>query len=446
MSIEVRGHSRFDRAAELRFRALAWIVDFFAALLLIEILYLTTGMDPVLDIKLGLLFAVLFLGIAVPFRKYLGGSLGERIWRISKGRTRYRDTAHVWLGSFLTALLITASIGSFEWNIATHPYWSTSEALKLQASVPPADWHVLAFYYTLAPWPTTVDGHPVFYSVPYEVGPPQRFIGHIESDWIHESVRLRLEGPKTPMDYQSRALTREQLKECFLDSPLLNPRCVDIRRTTLEKSLQELHDEGYTKFETSWFYVDNSTIPDETRTQGIRLRGRTSDLVKSRVQDRYILITPHGIHQSITLSYFDDEEGLQAEKDFRTALGALQISEEINPGRAWVDHLLESTKLSALESAADSPHYLEGLAEIQSVLVSKLSVEPSSFDAYYHLAGSSFLLLKYSTKHPDPDLKNLAQATVDRMNRYAHDVSQKATAPDPKLPMLEHMAQDARQF
>jgi hypothetical protein len=448
--LEVRGHSRFDRKAGLGSRLLSWVADFFFGICLTEILYVACRLEPVLDVKLGVLAVFFTLGLAIPCRKFLGGSLGERIWRIHGGLTRAREPSYDWIGSFLTFCLIAISVAVFETKIATHPYWSEAETIRLQATVPPSDWRVLAFYYSLAPWPVSIQGRPVFYSAPYEVGPPQRFIGHIESDWIHESVRLRFEGPKTPMDYQSRALSREELKKCFSNSPLsyllMNPSCVDIRRKTLERSLEELHDEGYAQFETSWFYVDNPALSDDLRTQGVRLRARALGLLKARIQDRYILISPNGIHQTIALSYLENEEGISAERDFKTSLGALQISEDITAGRAWVDHLLESTKLSQLPATTEGPGYLETLAQIQSVLISKLSVDPASFDAYYHLAGSDLLLLKYCAKYSDPDLKSLAQAMVERLNRYAHDVSAKYTENNSKLPMIERLAQDARQF
>lgn len=435
--IEVRGHSRFQRRASIFLLFFAGLVDFLIGALASWGIYRSENWDPALDWKLAPILAASVLLPWILARWALGSSLGERIWKTREGKTGIRENSDNLKAIFLTLVLLGGASYALQTFVLTHPYWSTGSPVSIEAQLPPSDWRVLSFFYTMAPWPVHVNGKPVFYSVPYEVGPPKRFLGHIESDWIKGSVRVSFEGPKTPIEFQSRVLNRSAVHECFLTSPWLAPACVETRRLVLERHLEELRGLGYAKFEVSWFSSGNTALPDEERAQGIRLRAHE----RSRIQDRYILITPQGLHQSISISYPPTPEGFNARDSFLVSLGTLRISEELTQGRAWTDRILQSTELGNLPPTSD-PKYLENLAQIQALLISKISVDPGTFDPYYHLAGSSLLLLKYCMKHPDAELAGLAQAMVERMDRYAHDVAPH----NPRMAELDRLLQDAKQF
>lgn len=419
----------------------AGVVDTLAGLFLVEVFYTVLKLDPLMDWKLTVALAIAILGPWGAARRALGASFGEKIWKTREGKTSVRESSDNLRAILLTIGLAAITVGIFERKIAPHPYWVRGQEVDFPAVMPPSDWRVLSFYYTMAPWPTRVGGNPVFYSIPYEMGPPKRFLGHIESDWIRSSVRVSFEGPKTPMEFQSRVRGRQAIHDCVLRSPLFAPQCAEIRRLTLDRHLDELRALGYTKVELAWFSSENQAIPSDQRAQGVRLRGHQVSGIDERIQDRYILITPQGLHQMISVSYFDNAEGRDAEHDFELAIGALRISEDINQGRAWTDSTLESTKLGELPPITDED-FLTAISEVQGLLVSKISVDPGMLEPYYHLAGSYLLVLKYCLKHPNPELKSLAQAMVERLDRYGHDVAPQ----HPRIADLDRLSQDAKQF
>ena len=434
---EIRGHSRVERPASLFLLFLAGLFDSILGFLLLECVYWLFHLDPLVDWKLAIGLAATILIPWAIARRVMRASLGEKIWRTREGKTGIREASDNVRASILTLSVFAAACGVFHTQIGTHPYWTVGREIRFTAALPPNEWRVLSFYYTMAPWPVAMEGKPVFYSIPYEMAPPKRFIGHIESEWIRSSVRVVFEGPKTPTEFQSRVRNRAAIHDCILSSPWRAPRCAEVRKLTLDRHLEELRASGYTQLNVDWFSSENPAIPEDQRAQGVRLRAQAGD----KFQDRYILITPQGLHQTIAISYLDNVEGHDAERDFEIALGALRISEDLSQGRAWTDNILQSTHLTDLPPATDDD-YLQSLSQIQSLLVSKLSVDPGLFDPYYHLAGSHMLLLKYCVKHPDPGLKSLAQAMVERMDRFAHDVAPR----HPDVSELDRLFQDAKQF
>jgi hypothetical protein len=439
--IEVRGHSRFDRQASIFLRFCAGFLDFLIGAWIVAGIYRARGWDPALDWKLAPIFAGAILIPWLLIRWIVGASIGEHLWKTRGGKASFRETSDTIRATILTAVVFAVGCYAFDQKVLSHPYWSTQYPIFIdpphESALASKDRRVLSFFYTLAPWPLKIGGKPVFYSIPYEVGPPKRFIGHIEADWLASTVRVSFEGPKTPIEFQSRAMNREEVHFCFTTSPWLTPSCVETRRLVLERHLSELRGLGYAQFEVAWFFTVNDGIPAAEGAQGVRLRARDG----SRTQDRYILISPQGLHQSLAISYPESLEGLSARDSFLISLGALRISEDLSQGRAWTDRVLQSTQLNALPALSD-PDYLEKLAQIQAVLVSKISIDPASFDPYYHLAGANLMLLKYCVKHPDTSLSALAQSMVDRMDLFAHDVSPR----NPRLAELDRLLQDAKQF
>lgn len=436
--VEVRGHSHFNREASRNLRFLAGFFDILVGVLLLEAGYWITHAPLILNWKVGPLLALNILMPWISARSVANITIGELIWQIRQGMTRVRSLADELRGSFLTLMILLACLGILKTQILSHPFWETSETIIIPAQLPPSNWKYLAFYYSLAPWPIAVDEQPVFFSIPYELAPPRRFIGHIRSEWLGSAARLTLEGPKTPQEFQARIHTRNEIRNCFRTSPLLSPSCVEVRKLTLERPVKELRELGYAQLSVNWFVSENPAIPEEKQTQGVRIRATDGD----QIEDRYILITPQGMHQSIALSYFDSAEGHQAENNLRITLGALQISEDLNQGRAWMDQVLQSTRLDQLNTSTGSSADLRKLAQIQSLLISKLSMEPASFEAYYHLSGAEFLLLKLALRTSNAPLKSYAQTMIETLNRYAHDVAPQS----PKIRELDRILTDSKHF
>jgi hypothetical protein len=68
-----------------------------------------------------------------------------------------------------------------------------------------------------------------------------------------------------------------------------------------------------------------------------------------------------------------------------------------------VNSEIESIRLDRLRGMQENNNELVAnqLAEIQILLISRISVEPGSYDSYFHLAGTSLLLAKKSIKTQD---------------------------------------------
>jgi hypothetical protein len=457
-NITVRGHSTYARRAPPRVQLLALMTDLVAAALFTELIYAFFGFSPVPNLRALILLVaiavVMFLlsrlRILISSAEVISISIGEWIWGIHRvGEARSPQISNEsQSGIFLTVLMFAVGYGVFEWKIARTPQWVTSYELPIEAVVPPSNWRVLAFHYSLAAWP-----EPVAYFMPYEFGPPKRFVGRVEAILQQSNLgdgkgregsvennndeKIVFEGPKTPMDFASGSVTRTELRNCVLGSPSFH--CALIRDLALSRPLDEMKKVGFSKFELRWFSAKNPMIPEEERAQGIYLHGSGGTEDSPRYQDRYILVSPKGMQQSIIFSYLkaasgqdsltaasamstDGAASVSAADKMKIALGTLRFSDDLNPGRAWVDRELEATRLGELPSPS-SDEYIPRLIQAEGLLISKISVEPGPIESYFHLAGIQALLLQYGIAHHRPDLVDNAKQTLDQVYRFSKDIA-----------------------
>jgi hypothetical protein len=462
-NVAVRGHTMYTGKAPTRTKLLAFATDIVAAGLFTEVIYAFLGLSPVpnlraLTVFLTLWIAALLLGrfrILTSSAEAISISIGEWIWGIHRvGESRSpqvsRESKN---GIFLTALLFVLGFAVFEWKIARAPQWVTSYELPIEAVVPPANWRVLAFHYSLAAWP-----EPVAYFMPYEFGPPKRFVGRIEAILRQAAndndEKIVFEGPKTPMEFQSGSVSRGELRGCVLGSPSFH--CALIRDIALQRPLEEMRKVGFSQFELRWFSAKNPMIPDEDRAQGIFLHATGGTEDSPRYQDRYILVSPKGMQQSIIFSYLkaastdaenaaakppsdnngDPTASMSAADKMKIAIGTLRFSDDLNPGRAWVDRELETIRLGELPDVS-SDQYLPKLVQAEGLLISKISVEPGPIESYFHLAGIQALLLQYGVNHHRPDLVDNAKQTLDQVYRFSKDIAAQSS-PESSTGRLAH--------
>ena len=196
-----------------------------------------------------------------------------------------------------------------------------------------------------------------------------------------------------------------------------------------------MRKQGYSHFELRWFSAENPVIPAEERAQGIYLHSFGGPSESRRFQDRYILVGQKGMQQSLILSYTDTNTGPDsAPAKLKIALGTLRFSEDLNPGRAWVDRELEATHLGAVSTNPDTtqdPEYVQKLMVVAGLLVSKISVEPGPIESYYHLAGIQSLLIRYGEKHHRPDIMDDAKQMLDQVQHFARDIAATAAPESP---------------
>jgi hypothetical protein len=444
MNVTVRGRSVSSNGRATGVSACKRLLVFFSdilfAIVLTEITYAYGGFSKTAGIPLVpgpklfiiLSFFWLFPLILGKFRLMLSSApalsttVGEWMWGIQRsGENRVAYNADENSGIFLTCCLLVVLVSVFEFRISKTPEWMTGSTLSIEAALPPADWRVLAFHYSLAAWPK-----PEGYYMPYEFGPPKRFVGKVEARWGQNAgfaglseEKLVFEGPKTPFPFQNEDVTREQLKQCMIGSSSF--RCAAIRELSLERPLAEMRALGFGKFKLKWFTAVNPVIPEDERAQGILLSG-VAGKETPRYEDRYILVSKKGMQQALIFSYLNSD----SPEKVRIALGTLRFSDDLNPGRAWVDRELESIQLGSLPPASD-PGYLPKLIEAEGLLVSKISVEPGPIETYFHLAGIQAMLLEYGKKNHRADIVDDAKQMLDQVHHFAMDIASQYPANSP---------------
>src|SRR5262249_45590946 len=152
-------------------------------------------------------------------------------------------------------------------------------------------------------------------------------IESVVARWQDPSVTLTIEGPKTPQGLIGSE-KRELLHACFWYQP--NFSCLFARKKALERHFSEMQNLHPTRWETGWIQVENPAILPAQQTQGIHLSATYANVAdQHRVQERVILITPGGVHQTLILDRPEDASptGLDAHRLFMQALQTLRTSD-----------------------------------------------------------------------------------------------------------------------
>ena len=244
----VRGHSTATVKPSVFTKLIAILTDLLLAVVVTEIIYACFNLSPVPDSKFWILLIIFWL-IPMGISRLRKQSFGEWIWkieRVGESRTQVVSAANS-SGIFLTLLLIFIGYGLFKFKIARAPEWTSTPPMAIDAVLPPSNWRVLAFHYTLAAWPP-----PRAYFIPYEFGPPKRFVGKVEALWSsnkasavdsnsdveshYASEKLVFEGPKTPQIFASGEVTRKDLKDCVLGAPSFH--CAWTRELAIKRPLR----------------------------------------------------------------------------------------------------------------------------------------------------------------------------------------------------------------
>ena len=224
------------------------------------------------------------------------------------------------------ALSLALCICAWQWGIRSlfrHPVLQWVESVTLPATLPvnqSEKWEILPFYFSMAAWPLEFEQESVSYRVPYEKGPPDRFLGHIEVFWKMPKIKVIFEGPKTPSLFQDRwtgeKLPREVIHTCLTEVAslfTLRFHCLEMREEMLLRHTREIQAELVgnarisgavgAEWKMEWLNIANPVIPAAQQAQGILITAET----KSNAIQRWILITERGSHQSIQLSYSKED-------------------------------------------------------------------------------------------------------------------------------------------
>lgn len=343
-----------------------------------------------------------------------GTTLGERAWGL-KTRFRYLlyqcdyfSPSRLILSCLITSVTFVLSLYFIYEEVSHHPLWLNASSVELEPFVPPVDkgadtnWVITPYFYSLGGWPNQFDGQPILYTLPYGAGPPRHFIGSILSQWGEEKdIKLMIEGPRTPQGMSQGIGTRDAIRDCILN--LHSYGCLVVREEVLKRHIEEMTPEsgqrirGKVDWSLQWFGVHSTNLPSEEATQGIHLRG----VYPNEIQDRFILINDRGTHQSFILRRPRTQKGEVAYQRVEEAIRSVRMFADLDAVRSWADRELESINLDAALGSADIREVTKNFLKIQSILLSKISVDPNIFDAYFHLAGASLLFMKKVTPHMD---------------------------------------------
>jgi len=471
--LHIRGVGSFNKAATLQYRILSIGFDTLC-ILAVAIVGLELIKIPPIPC-----FATLALIISVPFlyvflqKRFFGTTIGERIWHLKKqgavgsamstdGTVVLRQRDHLEFfeklnSIFLTAITCAIAILAVRFEIVKNPLWLHAPSWNIEASIPQASdqWQIMPIFYHLGTLPIYFQNKPILYSLTYKYGPPKKFIGQMVLTLKDPSTQLIIEGPKTPDNIG----TREEIKSCFLQNSA-SFSCLNERYRILKRHLEELENDHFTGpfsnnfWHISWFQVTNPSLTEEDQAQGVYLMASGRKIEGDQwIQDRFILMNANGTQQTIILNREPNSVGSQAFELATQTVSSLRGFRSLDAGKAWVNRELESVNLNLVGTNPDLPSSavrLAELAKIQSLLIAKISVEPGSFDSYYHLAGTSLILLNLHAlqqKAPGsiPDQTITSYETNARENILASYLFARDVLPtDPRNTQIEKMVVEAK--
>jgi len=430
---EIRGHSVVNRRASRKFIIYSILIDASIVLSLTILGINLLRIAPFPSFQVLGIFALIAALYWIPQKRFLERTLGERCWQIKKRNQPFISAGKLFTGSFLSTLSFFALGWAFQEGILKHPIWQEATVWRMEPYIPASDEFLITpFFYTLGGWPKTFQGKPIFLTLPYEKGPPSKFVGHIIAHWQIPDVKVTFEGPRTPPDAKSPI----GVKECLLNTNTLG--CFILRKNTLERHIQEMQrDLGKRLSNThplewtlKWFDVENPVLPPEDQAHGIYLSASNSTFA----EDRFILVNQKGVQQTIILNRPTRARGEEAFKTLQNSIRSMRSFTDLEPGRAWVNRELENVQLGELKDIHDSKTLAEHLAQIQSLLVSRISVDPASFDSYFHLSGTSHLLSKNAIQTRDT-WGLIALQNLQTSMKFANDIAPK----DPRVQQMQDL-------
>lgn len=425
--VQILGYSSYQKPTSWSVLFLVFVIDL-SFILSLNFMFLDLlQISPIPNFQTIFLFGALTCAYWITSKIVYRTSLGSVVWGLKpkggKSKFSWFETLYQpnrvelpqrffqWGATCFIPLLMLLSV---EHCILNNPLWLPGNSAVWEPWIPSEkNWQVIPFFYTIAAWPKEFEGKTVFYSIPYEKGPPSQFAGRIVANWANPDVKMTFEGPKTPLS----AGNRESIKTCFTGE--FSFHCMDVKNKTLNRHLREIRSLSPRKWSIQWFHVNQPYLNSIEQTQGIYIKAEN----QFRIQDRFILITPQGTHQTLILNRLKDAQGAAAFEYLQKTIRSLQSFDELTPGRVWVNRELGNIHLNDELTGSQGQPSLRAakLAEIQALLISKISVDPSSLDSYFHLAGTS-VLLKQNISDPSSTWNIAALQNLKSSFRFASDI------------------------
>ena len=156
------------------------------------------------------------------------------------------------------------------------------------------------------------------------------------------------------------------------------------------------------------------------------------------------MITPTGLQQAFILirPLFSTPEGFGT---LQRSIASMRSFSTLDAPRAWINRELQGIHLNDLGNK-HSPEFLsQRLAEIQGMLISRISVLPAGFESYFHLAGTSLFLaqnLAKSSQHNPTPGRAAALHNVQSAFQYAQDIA----PADPRTGQIENLGLELKKL
>jgi hypothetical protein len=234
---------------------------------------------------------------------------------------------------------------------------------------------IFPYGHTLGPWPTHFRGEPIVTRLTYIKGPPKKFIETLTLIWSPVDAEISLLGPKTVLP----GFKLQDWKDCFQKSFLCSgPKKAFWGRVFPERSLHRSSG-----VRASWFESSSHDGPSGVH---LSIRSKTESGTES-MEDRFAIITPAGVVQVLSIHTSNNPIGTEARGVFMQTISALKVHDDLGFGRAWIAGDLKQIDLQALQRIQEPRERLLRLIEVQNLIFAHLSVDPTTIDSFFHLAG-----------------------------------------------------------
>src|SRR5690606_597533 len=147
------------------------------------------------------------------------------------------------------------------------------------------------------------------------------------------------------------------------------------------------------------------------------------------------LFNQEGSAQSFFLRSTQDPSGENARMLFQQAIRSLRVLPSLFPGRALANNELAHSRLEKNVQHTSTLAFVHHISGIQSLLIGKISVDPKSPEAYYHLAGTSYLLLKHASE-------TRIQSTQIQAPRFLAQLDEWSALARPQIQVADRYIQD----
>lgn len=242
---------------------------------------------------------------------------------------------------------------------------------------PQSTWRTLAWGYTLGPWPKIYQNNPAVIKLTYKKNPPKNFIHQII--YVLDPVlnEIWIDGPRTITRDSQKTLTQQEWRDCFLKTY----SCLSLKKKFIETVLLDLkkieEQSKNTHWELHWF--ENET--DLRAPKGLWITFTADDWTYTRA----VLFTPKGVSQSFTLKSKD--ASAPSHLLFEQIITGMKVSDDLNSGRLWAQSQIQSIQLQKINQMTSLKERLLAWSEVQVLLSSLISVNPTALDPFFHLAG-----------------------------------------------------------